>query len=77
MKLILLATVALISVSCTSAQTKKYAVQKTDAEWKKQLTAEQYQVARKAGTEQAYTGKYWDNHKPGYLQMCLLRPGII
>ena len=65
MKLLLLATIALISVSCTSAQPKKYTVQKTDAEWRKQLTPEQFQVARKAGTEQAYSGKYWDNHKAG------------
>ena len=38
---------------------------KTDAEWKKQLSAEQYDVMRKAGTERAYTGAYWDNHEKG------------
>ena len=38
---------------------------KTDAEWKKQLTAEQFEVTRKKGTERPYTGIYFDNHKEG------------
>ena len=33
-------------------------IQKTDAEWKKELTPEQYEVMRKKGTERAFTGKY-------------------
>ena len=41
---------------------------KTDAEWKKQLTAEQFQVTRKKGTERAFTGKDWNNHEEGVYQ---------
>jgi|SRR5579872_446636 len=40
-------------------------VVKTDAEWRKQLTAEQYQIARDKGTERAFCGAFFDNHKPG------------
>lgn len=49
----------------TMGQSKKYTVTKTDAEWKKQLSAEEYQVTRKKGTEAPYTGKYWENHQAG------------
>lgn len=38
---------------------------KTEEEWKKELTTETFQVMRKAGTERAFTGKYWDNHEKG------------
>ncbi|MGH7680799.1 MAG: peptide-methionine (R)-S-oxide reductase MsrB [Candidatus Eiseniibacteriota bacterium] len=40
-------------------------VEKTKEEWKKVLTPEQYRVAREAGTEIAFTGKYWNNHAKG------------
>ena len=40
-------------------------IEKSDAEWRKQLTREQFEVARKKGTEQAFTGAYWDNHDQG------------
>ena len=40
-------------------------ISKTDAQWREELTPEQYQVLRKAGTERAFTGKYWNNHEDG------------
>ena len=40
-------------------------VQKTDEEWRKQLTAEQYQIARGKGTEPAFCGTLLDNHREG------------
>ncbi|HVM32858.1 MAG TPA: peptide-methionine (R)-S-oxide reductase MsrB [bacterium] len=44
-------------------------ITKTDSEWKKELTPEQYDVLRHQGTERAFTGQYWDNHQKG-LYVC-------
>ena len=52
-------------------------VTKSEAEWKKQLTDEQYHVTREAGTECAFTGKYWDTQRTGRLSLCVLRGAVI
>jgi peptide-methionine (R)-S-oxide reductase len=43
----------------------KSKIVKSDAEWRKQLTPEQYRVLREHGTERAFTGKYADHHEDG------------
>ena len=40
-------------------------VQRTDAEWREQLSDEQFHVTRKAGTERAFSGPYWDSKSSG------------
>ncbi len=50
-------------------------VDKPDEQWRRELTPEQYEVARKAGTERAFTGEYWDTKTPGtYHCVCCGEP---
>ena len=50
-------------------------VTKSDADWRAQLTAEQFKVARKKGTERAFSGQYWDHHAAGvYRCVCCGTP---
>jgi len=59
-----------LTVACQSKSDSKtakatYTIQKTDEEWKKILSDEQFYVLRQQGTEYAFTGAYWDNKKEG------------
>lgn len=40
-------------------------IEKTDEQWRNELTPDQYYVLRQAGTERAFTGTYWNNHDSG------------
>ncbi|HEY7352846.1 MAG TPA: peptide-methionine (R)-S-oxide reductase MsrB [Terriglobales bacterium] len=50
-------------------------IDKPESEWQKELTPEQYYVTRKAGTEPAFTGKYYKTKDPGtYTCVCCGQP---
>lgn len=47
------------------AKTKGYTVEKSDSEWRSELSKEEYRILRQAGTERAFTGKYHDHKEEG------------
>lgn len=50
-------------------------VELTDEEWRRRLTPQQFEVARKGGTEPAFTGIYWDSTEEGiYRCVCCNQP---
>jgi peptide-methionine (R)-S-oxide reductase len=70
--LIILASVILLLPACSQTNSREMAamnkepkIKKSETEWKKELTAVQYNILREKGTERAFTGKYWDNHEKG------------
>ena len=40
-------------------------IEKSDEQWRRELTPEQYRVLREEGTEPAFTGAYWNEHRDG------------
>lgn len=85
----LIVAVALLSASCSSAQTKKnkypdppmathntdYPMKFTEAQWKERLTEGQYYILRQEGTERAFTGKYDKFYEKGtYYSAASLQP---
>lgn len=73
MKNVFLLLITLFTFSyCQSQEKREVAkkesttkIQKTDAEWKKELTPQQYEVLRKKGTERAFTGEYYNHFEKG------------
>ena len=54
---------------------EKEKIKKTDEQWKSKLTDEQYRITREAGTEPAFTGKYYNNKEHGiYHCICCNEP---
>lgn len=54
---------------------EKRKVRMSDEEWREELTPEQYRVAREGATERAFTGRYWDEKRPGvYRCVCCGEP---
>jgi len=50
-------------------------ITKTDAQWRAELTPEQYQICRQCGTEPPFTGEFWDCHDTGvYVCACCQTP---
>lgn len=47
---------------------EKSPIEKSEAQWRQELTPEEYRVLRQAGTERPYTGEYWDTHTAGVYQ---------
>ncbi|MDQ3395575.1 MAG: peptide-methionine (R)-S-oxide reductase MsrB [Bacteroidota bacterium] len=74
MNLNLLIFISILSISCstgskgdvqTDRKTQNFEVQKSEKEWKKDLTEQQFNVLRQHETERAFSGEYNDHHKEG------------
>ena len=56
---------AMTDTDTTPTPTPTPKTEKSDAEWRAELTPEQYRVLREKGTERAFTGALWDEHRSG------------
>jgi peptide-methionine (R)-S-oxide reductase len=69
MKKLMILLVGLLITGCfievEDKTMNEFSTQKTEAEWKKELTPEQYRILRQAGTERAFTGEYTDLEEKG------------
>jgi peptide-methionine (R)-S-oxide reductase len=71
-KAIILLAVIFSLTSCQSQEKKtekastKSNISKTDAQWKAELTPEQYRILRKKGTEASFSGEYWNHFEKGH-----------
>jgi len=76
MKIIFLIIVILLTIQFVScSQKKSNTMIKTNEEWSKILTPEQYKITRLAGTEYPFTGKYWNHFEMGtYICVCCKTP---
>lgn len=71
MKNILVLLIVLLGLNSCNSQEKKtakesFAVTKTDEQWKKELSKDQYEVLRKKGTEAPFSGEYYNHFEKGY-----------
>ncbi|WP_309123778.1 peptide-methionine (R)-S-oxide reductase MsrB [Arthrobacter sp.] len=57
-----------MSTSESASSTDNTPIEKTDEEWRRELTPEEYYVLRQAGTERPFTGEYHDTHVKGVYQ---------
>ncbi|WP_313917408.1 peptide-methionine (R)-S-oxide reductase MsrB [Tahibacter sp.] len=51
-------------------------IEKSDAQWREELTPEQYAICRCSATERAFTGKYWDHHDAGIYHCAACRTAL-
>lgn len=68
--LLFILCLAFLTASCQNTKNEttekqSYPIEKSEEEWKKQLTSNQYDVLRREGTERPFANEYWDNKKKG------------
>jgi peptide-methionine (R)-S-oxide reductase len=67
MNVLIPVVIGLLLAGCMKEEepSMSFPVNKTDAEWRAELTAEQYRILREAGTERPFSGMYTDTDQPG------------